>query len=189
MGVGLDITIITGVVLVLIVLVFYFVLTYNGLVGLKNNIAKNWSNIDVLLKQRSQELPLLVDTVRGYMKHEKDVLETLTKARIDIMSAKSVSEKAKADLVISESLKSVFAVAESYPDLKANSNFLKLQDRISGLENEIADRREFFNDSVNNYNIKIESFPDVFIANMLKLEKKDLFSVNDSEKAAVDVKV
>lgn len=187
MGFGIGLIIVVVVVLVLIGLVGYIVGIYNGLVRLRNNIKKSWGNINVLLKQRTDELPKLIASVKGYMKHEKSLLTDITKARSAIMKAKTMSEKAAADNQISATLKSLFAVAENYPQLKANENFMHLQDRISGIENELADRREFYNDSVNTFNIRIESFPDMIIANMMKLTPKEMFEVSEADKK--DVKV
>jgi LemA protein len=185
----IGIVIIALIVLVLIVIAIagWLIGMYNGFVRLKNNIEKAWSNIEVLLKQRSDELPKLIASVKGYMKHEKTVLEELTKARTAIMGAKTMSAKAKADSQITGALKTLFAVAENYPNLKANENFIQLQDRISGLENELADRREFYNDSVNTFNIRIESFPDMIMAGWMKLMKKEMFKATEAEKK--DVKV
>ncbi|MFH1364254.1 MAG: LemA family protein, partial [Candidatus Aenigmatarchaeota archaeon] len=154
--------IIIGVIVFLIVIVvaFYLIAIYNGLVRLRNNIKKSWANINVLLKQRTDELPKLVASVKGYMKYEKSVLTTLTNARTQFLNAKTMAQKAAADSMITSTLKTLFAVAENYPKLRANENFMQLQNRISGIENELADRREFYNDSVNNFNIRIESFPD-----------------------------
>jgi LemA protein len=179
-------------VVVLVVLVFiilYMISVFNGLVSLKNNIKKSWANIDVLLKQRYDEIPNLIETVKGYMKHEKNTLADLTKLRTVMMNASTKSEMAKASTEISASLKSIFAVAENYPKLQASESFLKLQERISALENEIADRREFFNDSVNIYNTKIESFPDMLVANMFKYRREEPFSALAAEKENVKVKV
>lgn len=183
-----EIIILTVVGLLLLGVIIYFVSIFNGLVRLKNNIKKSWSNINVLLKQRSDELPKLINSVKGYMKHEKGVLTELTKARTAFLSAKTMSQKAAADNMISGTLKTLFAVAENYPNLKANENFMQLQNRISGLENELADRREFYNDSVNTYNIRIESFPDMFVAGMMKLQQKEMFKVTEKEKKDVEVK-
>ena len=183
-----EIIILTVVGLLLLGVIIYFVSIFNGLVRLKNNIKKSWSNINVLLKQRSDELPKLINSVKGYMKHEKGVLTELTKARTSFLSAKTMSQKAAADNMISGALKTLFAVAENYPNLKANENFMQLQNRISGLENELADRREFYNDSVNTYNIRIESFPDMFVAGMMKLQQKEMFKVTEKEKKDVEVK-
>src|SRR5512137_613899 len=153
MALGIALVIGLVVLLVLIVIIGVFIGIYNSLVRLRNDIKKSWANIDVLLKQRTDELPKLIASVKGYMKHEKGLLENITKARTAFLSATTMDAKAKADSVISGALKSLFAVAENYPNLKANENFIQLQQRISGLENEIADRREFYNDSVNTFNI------------------------------------
>ena len=165
----------------------YAIGIFNGLIRLKNNIKKSWADIDVLLKQRTDELPKLIASVKGYMKHEKTLLTDLTKARTSLMNAKTMAQKAKADNAITGALKSLFAVAENYPNLKANENFMHLQQRISGLENELADRREFYNDSVNTYNIKIQSFPDMFVAGMMKYMPEEMYKVSAEEKK--DVKV
>ncbi len=188
MAFGLEIIILAIVGLLLLGIIIYFVSIFNGLVRLKNNIKKSWSNINVLLKQRSDELPKLINSVKGYMKHEKGVLTKLTKARTSFLSAKTMSQKAAADNMISGALKTLFAVSENYPNLKANENFMQLQNRISGLENELADRREFYNDSVNTYNIRIESFPDMFVAGMMKLQQKEMFKVTEKDKKDVEVK-
>lgn len=181
--------IIVGVLiaLVVIIIVGYLVSIYNSFVRLKNNIEKAWSNIDVLLKQRHDELTKLMSTVKGYAKFEKSVLTDVTKARTAFMGAKTIQEKAAADNTMSTTLKSLFAVAENYPDLKSSNNFMQFQNRISDIENQISDRREFYNDSVNTYNIRREKIPDVFVANMLKYEKKELFKVDETERQ--DVKV
>ncbi|MBW3018469.1 LemA family protein [Candidatus Woesearchaeota archaeon] len=174
--------------MIVVAIILYAVAIYNGLIRLKNNIKKSWANIDVLLKQRSDELPKLINSVKGYMKHEKTTLAALTKARTAFMKAKTKSQKAAADDVISGALKTIFAVAENYPKLRANENFLQLQSRISGLENELADRREFYNDSVNTYNIRIHSFPDMFVANMLKYKDEEMFKASEKDKKDVKVK-
>jgi LemA protein len=182
--------IIVGVILLLfaIVVVFYFISVYNSLIRLRNNIDKAWSNIDVILKQRHDELPKLVETCKGYMRHEREVLEKITELRTSWANAKTMAEKAKISDAISGTLKTLFAVAENYPQLKANENFLQLQARITGLENELADRREFYNDSVNNYNIRIQSIPDKFIANMLNLKPIELFKATEEERKDVEIK-
>lgn len=184
---GMTIIIGLGVLFVVLAIVGAIVGMFNGLIRLKNDIKKSWSNIDVLLKQRSDELPKLISSVKGYMKHEKGLLTDLTKARTAFLSAGSMSEKANADNAITGALKSVFAVAENYPNLKANENFKQLQDRISGLENELADRREFYNESVNDFNIKIQSFPDMMIAGMMHLKEAEMFKVSAQDRQ--DVKV
>jgi len=181
--------IIIGAVVIIFAILFfgYFIAIYNGFVRLRNNIKKSWANINVLLKQRSDELPKLISSVKGYMKHEKETLHVLTKARTDFLKANTMSEKAKADNMISSALKTIFAVAENYPNLKANENFMQLQGRISSIENELADRREFYNDSVNQFNIRRESFPDSIIAGMMGLKEKEMFKVTAEEMK--DVKV
>ena len=187
MALGLAIIIIVAVVLVVIIFGGWFVAVYNGLVRLKNNIKKSWANIDVLLKQRTDELPKLIASVKGYMKHEKGVLTEVTNARSAMMKAKSKPEKAKADNMLTGALKTLFAVSENYPTLKANENFMHLQSRISGIENELADRREFYNDSVNTYNIKIHQIPTNIIANMLSYKDEEMFKVSEADRQ--DVKV
>lgn len=187
MAIGIIIIVLVAIVLVCLAFAGYFIGIYNALVGLKNDIKKAWANIDVLLKQRTDELPKLIASVKGYMKHEKGLLEEITKARTSFMSAKTLDQKAKADSAISGALKSLFAVAENYPNLKANENFIQLQGRISGIENELSDRREFYNDSVNTFNTRIQSFPDMIIANMMALKEQEMFKVSEEDKR--DVKV
>ncbi len=186
-----------GIVSIIWIILFLFTLgifvfivyVYNGLIQLKNNISKSWANIDVLLKQRSNELPNLVSCVKGYMKHERVTLELLTNARTNILRAKTLSQKAAADGVITDALKTIFAVAERYPDLKANETFLQLQERITGLENELADRREFYNDSVTIYNTRIQSFPDLFIARMFHNTDEELFKTTKEDKKNVELEI
>ena len=168
--------------LVIIILFASFFIIYNNFVRLKNNISKSLANIDVLLKQRTNEIPNLVKVVQGYMKHEKEVLESLTKARSFLINSNTLSQKAAADNAIAGLVKSIFAIAENYPDLKAGENFLKLQKRITGLENELADRREFYNDSVTIYNIRIQSNPDLVVARMMHLNRIDLFKAKEEDK-------
>lgn len=180
--------IILVVVAIVVVIIFgWFIAIYNSLVRLKNSIEKAWSNIDVLLKQRHDELTKLMESVKGYMKYEKTVLINVTKARTAFMSAKTVPEKAQADNMMTSALKSLFAVAENYPDLKANQNFIQFQSRISDIENQIADRREFYNDSVYTYNTRIQQIPYVFVASMLHYQSKELFKVDEADRQ--DVKV
>ena len=143
-----------GAILIVVVIIGWLVGIYNSLVRLKNNIKKAWSNIDVLLKQRHDELNKLMNSVKGYMKHEEGVLTKVTQARTAFMNAQSVGDKAKADNMMTSTLKSLFAVAENYPELKADRSFAQFQGRISEIEDQIADRREFYNDSVNRYSRK-----------------------------------
>ena len=167
----------------------YAIIIYNELVRLRNDNDRAWANIDVLLKQRHDEIPNLVETVKGYMQHERQTLFAVTQARTASMSAATVGQKAQADLLVASALRGLFAVAESYPDLKANQNFLKLQTRISELEERIADRREFFNDDVNTYNTRIKQVPDMFLANMMNLKARDMFKVSEEERQAIEVKL
>ncbi|MBU3941426.1 MAG: LemA family protein [Nanoarchaeota archaeon] len=187
MAVGTIIIILVVAVFVIFAITAYIVGMFNSLIRLKNNIKKSWANINVLLKQRSDELPKLINSVKGYMKHEKGTLVELTKARTSMLNAKTISQKADADNAISSALKTIFAVAENYPNLKANENFMQLQNRISGLENELADRREFYNDSVNTYNIRIHSFPDMIIAGRMKYTDEEMFKVSEEDTKDVEV--
>jgi len=176
------------VILVLVALVFYTISIYNSLVRLKNDIDKAWANIDVLLKERHDELPKLIATCKGYMQYEQKTFELVTEARSAYQKATTVPEKAQADSMITGALKSLFAVTENYPELKANNNFMQLQQRITELEERIADRREFFNDSVNVYNIRIQQVPDVFLAGLMHLERRDLFKAAEDDRQDVEVK-
>ena len=187
----MGIAILIGLVVVLVgVGVFvYFITIYNSLVRLRNDIDKAWANIDVLLKQRHDELPKLIETCKGYMQYEQKTFQVITEARTAFMRANTVAEKAQADNFMTGALKSLFAVAENYPELKANNNFMQIQNRISELEEKIADRREFFNDDVNTYNIRIQQLPDVFIAGMMGLQRKDLFKVTEEDRHDVEVKL
>jgi LemA protein len=187
----IGLTILIGLVLILFVvgIIIYFITIYNSLVRLRNDMDKAWANIDVLLKQRHDELPKLIETCKGYMQYEQKTFQLITEARTAFLKAGSVGEKAQADTMISGALKTLFAVAENYPDLKANNNFMQLQKRISELEERIADRREFFNDDVNTYNIRIQQLPDVFVARMLSLQRRDLFKVTEEDRRDVEVKL
>jgi LemA protein len=166
----------------------YVVILYNGLVRLRNENDRAWANIDVMLKQRHDEIPNLVETVKGYMQHEQQTLLAVTRARSASMNAASIGQKAQADLQMTGALRGLFAVAENYPQLKANQNFLKLQSRISELEERIADRREFFNDDVNTYNTRIGQIPDVFVASFMELKPRAFFKVSDDDRKLVEVK-
>ena len=169
----------------LVGLAVYVVMIFNGLIAVKNDVAKAWANIDILLKQRHDELPNLVEVCKGYMNHERETLENVTQARSQYQQAVSVDQKAQADQGTTSALRSLFAVAENYPQLKANENFLKLQNRITELENEIADRREFYNDSVNSFNIRIQQVPDTLIASFMSLKPSPMFKVEEADKAPV----
>ncbi len=174
---------------VILGLVFYAVSIYNGLISLKENIKKSWSNIDVILKQRHDELPKLISVCESYAAFEKGVLDRVMKARENYFRANTVAQKAQASGDISAGLKSLFALSENFPELKANENFMQLQGRISHLEESLADRREFYNDSVNNYNIRIQQIPDVIVANILNYRQEEMFEVSEEERKDVDVKI
>jgi len=186
MGLG---TIITLAVLVIIAV--YGVTLYNGLVQIKHNVAKAWANIDVLLKQRHDELPKLVETCKQYMKFEQDTLAKVMEARSKVFSAResqNIGALGQAEGALRASVGNLFAVAEAYPDLKTNQTFLQLQSRISGLENGIADRREFYNEAVNVNNVRIEQFPDTLVAGMCNFKPAQLLEFDTAEKTDVDVK-
>jgi LemA protein len=186
---SMDSSIITGLAFFLFVagVLIYTGILYNGLVRLRNENDRAWANIDVLLKQRHDEIPNLVETVKGYMQHEQQTLLAVTQARVASMNAASIGQKAVADLKIASALRGLFAVAENYPQLKANENFLKLQNRISELEERIADRREFFNDDVNSYNTRIAQIPDVFVASFMSLKPRAFFKVSEEDRKLVEV--
>jgi LemA protein len=182
-------SLVTSAAIVLLVTgaAIYAVIVYNGLVRLQNEMGRAWANIDVLLKQRHDEVPNLVACVKGYMDHERQTLEAVTQARAASMNAASIPQKAQADLLLGGALRSLFAVAEGYPQLKADQNFLALQNRISELEERIADRRESFNDGVNTYNIRIAQIPDVLLARAMKLEPRPMFQASAQEREQVQV--
>jgi len=179
------------VILLVVISVFIFVYAvwiYNRLIEVKNNVEKSWGNIEVLEKQRYDELPKLVEVCNAYIKYERDTLEKIVSARTRFLEARSPKDVAAADGILASSLKSLFAVAENYPTLKADANFIKIQNRISELESQIADRREFYNDSVNIYNIRISQIPYVFIARLMQLNPKEMFKVSVDEKVLPDLK-
>ena len=171
--------------------ILYAIMIYNNLVSLKHNVSKAWANIDVLLKQRHDELPKLVETCKQYMGYEQETLEKVMQARSAVSAAREkgdVSALGPAETQLRMGLGNLFALAEAYPDLKANDSFQHLQARISGLENAIADRREFYNESVNNNNVRIEQFPDVIIARNLGFGARDLLEFSEEETKDIDVK-
>jgi LemA protein len=166
-------------------LTIYAITIFNGLITLKNDIAKAWANIDILLKQRHDELPKLFDVCKGYMDFERDTLQKITQARSLYSQAVSLDQKAQADQSMTSALRGFFAVAENYPQLKANDNFMRLQGRITDLESQIADRREFYNDSVNTFNIRIQEMPDAFVASFMNLTPRPMFKVEEADTADV----
>jgi LemA protein len=176
---------------VLIAVFVYAVTMFNNLVRLKHNVSQAWSNIDVLLKQRHEELPKLVETCKQYMKHEREVLEKVTAARTAVSQAREagdVGALGRAETAMRAGLAGLFAVVENYPDLKANQTFQHLQTRISQLESQIADRREYYNDSVNANNVRIEQFPDSLIAGLFRFGPRELLKFSETELKDVDVK-
>ncbi|MES9961857.1 MAG: LemA family protein [Sedimenticola sp.] len=169
----------------------YAVMIYNNLVTLKHGVSKAWANIDVLLKQRHDELPKLVETCKQYMQYEQETLENVMQARAAVSSAREQGDVGALGIAEGQlrlGLGNLFAVAEAYPDLKANETFQHLQSRITGLENSIADRREFYNESVNNNNVRIEQFPDVIVARMFNFLSAELLEFSEEEKKDVDMK-
>ena len=171
----------------LLVLIGALVMIFNRLVVLKNRVDNAWAQIDVQLKRRADLIPNLIETVKGYMKHEKTVLEEVTKARTSMMQAGTVKEKARAEGMLEGALKTLFAVAENYPQLRAVENFKMLQEELAGTENKIAYSRTAYNDSVLEYNQTIEVIPYNLFAGMFSHKKRDYFEVAESEKAPVKV--
>lgn len=172
-------------------IVIYLIVIYNNLVRVKHNVTKAWSNIDVLLKQRHDELPKLVEVCKQYANFEQETLERVMQARSAVSAAREqgdVGALGPAETQLRLGLGNLFAVAEAYPELKANESYQHLQSRISGLENAIADRREFYNESVNINNIRIEQFPDVFVARMFGFDERKLLRFSEEEKRDVDIK-
>lgn len=165
----------------------YLWLTYNGLVILRERIKEALSNIDVQLKRRTDLIPNLIETVKGYAKHEKEVFENVTKARSALMGAGTLPEKAAAENQLTGALKSLFAVAEAYPDLKASDNFKSLQEELTDTENKISYSRQFYNSNVLDYNAKIQTFPANLIATRFGFTQKEFFEAKDSEKKEVKV--
>jgi len=177
------------IILIVVVLLFVVIAIFNRLVGLKNRTDEAWSDIDVQLKRRYDLIPNLVETVKGYVKHEKELFEKVTEARSEAMKSKGLNEKAKAENQITEALKSVFAVAENYPNLKANENFIELQREITDTEDKIQASRRFYNANVRDLNIAVESFPSNVIAGMFGYRKRELFEIEDiGEKKNIEVK-
>lgn len=176
--------------IIVIVIGLYLVVTYNSLFSIKNNVEKAWANIDVLLKQRNDELPKLIDTCKVYMTHEAQTLEKVIQARMSVDAARQMHDVASlsnGESALTSSLGGLFAVVENYPDLKADQTFINLQHRITGLENQIADRREFYNDSVNNNNVRIQQFPDIIIAGLFNFKRAEMLKFASAELSDVDV--
>jgi LemA protein len=166
---------------VIVVLGFFVVGVYNGLIQLKNKVDEGWADIDTQLKRRYDLIPNMVETVKGYAKHEKETLENVTKARNMAMGATTPDEKAQAENMLSGTLKSLFALAENYPDLKANANFMELQSTLKEIEEHIQLSRRYYNATVRDFNTKIEIFPDNIVAGALKFEKRKFFEIEKAE--------
>lgn len=181
--------ILIGVIVVVVAIVLWVVGAYNGLVTLKNRAKEAWSDIDVQLKRRYDLIPNLVETVKGYATHERELFEKVTQARAAAMGAQGVENKAQAENMLTNTLKSLFAVAENYPDLKASTNFLELQRELTDTEDKIQAARRFYNTNVRDLNIKIESFPANLIANMFSFKQMELFQAAfEAERQPVNVK-
>lgn len=174
------------ILIVVVVILLWVIGIYNKFIRLRTRSEEAWSDIDVQMKRRYDLIPNLVDTVKGYAAHEKETLQNVTEARTKAMGAQSIEEHAQAENMLTGALKSLFAVSESYPDLKANENFLELQRELTDTENKIQAARRFYNTNVRDLNIGVETFPASIVANMFKFEKKDFFELDESEAAAKD---
>ncbi len=172
-----------GIIAIIVLIVGFFIASYNSLVKMRNWVKEAWSQIDVQLKRRYDLIPNLVETVKGYAAHEKETLEKVIQARNQLIQG-TPQERMEADNMIQGALKSIFALSEAYPDLKANQNFLKLQEELTSTENKVAYSRQLYNKTVADYNIKRESFPTVLIAGMLGFEKEEQLSIPEEEREA-----
>ena len=179
----------TAIIIVLVLILLWGIFSYNGFISLINRAKEAWSDIDVQLKRRYDLIPNLVNTVKAYAAHEKTAFESVTRARSAAMGAGSLEEKGKAENILSGALKSLFAVAEAYPDLKANQNFLGLQNELTDTENKVQAARRFYNGNVRDLNIKVSSFPANIIANAFKFSKMEFFNLGDEEVAKNPVEV
>jgi LemA protein len=175
------------ILVVLALIVLFFVLAFNGLVRLRNRVDNAWAQIDVQLKRRYDLIPNLVETVKGYAAHERNTLEAVIQARNMAMSAQGPAQQAQAENMITGALKSLFALSEAYPDLKANQSFLNLQEELTGTEGRIAYARQFYNDTVQRYNTKIQTFPAVIIAGMMHFTAREYFEVEEADREPVRV--
>lgn len=173
---------------ILIVILLFIISTYNGLVRSRNKVKDQFSQIDVQLKKRADLIPNLVETVKGYAKHEEETLENIVKARNTYLTANNVDDKVKANNEISGAISKLFALAESYPDLKANTNFLDLQKDLKDIEDKISYARQFYNDSVLMYNNKTEMFPSNIVASLFHFTKESFFEIAEEERKNVEVK-
>jgi len=180
-------TVIWVILGIIVFLVFYVIAKYNQLVSLRNRIQNAWSQIDVQLRRRYDLIPNLVETVQGYAKHEREVFENVTKARSAMAGAKGVKEQGEAQNMITDALGKLFAVAEAYPELKANQNFMMLQEELSGTESKIAYSRQFYNDTVMAYNTLIQSFPSNIIANAFGFRENEYFPMEDVAREPIKI--
>ncbi len=176
---GLAITLIVVIGVIILLVIGFFIGTYNSLVTLRNRVEEAWSDITVQLKRRTDLIPNLVNSVKGYATHEKEVFEKVTEARSAIMGAKGVTDTAQAENMLEGALKSLFAVAEAYPELKANENFLQLQQELVDTEDKIQASRRFYNGGVRDLNTKIQTFPANIVAGMFSFQAKEFFEVSD----------
>ena len=176
-------------VIVVVIIVGFIWMLYNSVIRLRNNVKNSWAQIDVQLKRRADLIPNLVNAVKGYMKHERGVLTEVTKARTALMQAPGVKDKAKAENMLEGALKSLFAVAENYPDLKASQNYIQLQEELSGTESKIAYARQHYNDVVMMFNNKIQTFPNNAFAKMLSFKEQESFEATGSERKNVKVEL
>ena len=179
----------TGIIVIGVVVLLLLVLAglYNRLVALRNRIDNAWSQIDVQLKRRYDLIPNLIETVKGYAAHERELFENVTKARANAISAGNVGDQAKAENMLTGALRSLFAVAENYPDLKANQNFLMLQEELSGTESKIAFSRQFYNDTVMSFNTSIQTFPSSMVASAFGFTQRDYFEIEEGSREPVKV--
>ena len=184
----MDLMIIIVLVILVIFVVFTLIHMYNNLVKLRNLVKNSYAQIDVQLKRRNDLIPNLVETVKGYAGHEKGVLEEVTKARTGVMNASNIQEASEADNQLTGALKTLFAVAENYPDLKANSNFQQLQTELSDTEDKIAYSRQFYNDAVLKYNNTCQTFPSSLLARLFGFSQEEFFKAPDAERAVPEVK-
>jgi len=182
-----TITVLFLIVAAVVAALAYFVMLYNSLVQVKNNVDQAWSNIDVLLKQRADELGKLIDAVKAYLGYERDLLTRLTTLRTQVARGGADAARLAAEKELSAGVGRLLAVAENYPDLKSSGNFLDLQRRITGLEEQIAHRREFYNDAVNINNVRMEQFPDRLLVGVAGLQRRPLFQASDQDRSDVDV--
>ncbi|MBD3330734.1 LemA family protein, partial [Candidatus Peregrinibacteria bacterium] len=179
--------VIGALILAVILIAGFVIILYNGLVRLRNKVNEAWADIDTQLKRRYDLIPNLVETVKGYATHEKDTLEKITQARNMAMQANTVQEKEQAENMLTSALKTVFALAENYPDLKANQNFMNLQNTLKEIEEHIQLSRRYYNSTVREFNTKIEIFPNNLIAGALGFNKRDFFQAGEGEKENVKV--